>query len=149
MSQGGIETPYTASYLIFRKEGKIAFLLRSHTGWMDGHYSLVAGRVDKGEPFIGAAVREAAEEAGASIKPENLKPLMTVHRRHPDSVWVDLFFEVIAWEGELYNAEPDKHGELAWLDPANLPENVIPYIVFALGQIQAGKTYAEYGWTKA
>jgi 8-oxo-dGTP diphosphatase len=142
----GVETPYTAVYLIFKKDGKIAFLLRSNTGWMNGHYGLVAGKADKGESFTQAAVREAFEESGATIQPPDLKPVLLIHRKEPDSIWVDVVFEVLKWDGELYNAEPDKHGELVWLDPKQLPENMVPSVRFYVQQYLAGKPYAEYGW---
>ncbi len=142
----GVETPYTAVYLIFKKEGKVAFLLRSNTGWMDEHYSLVAGRVDTGESFTQAAVREAKEESGVSIDPKNLKPVLLAHRKEPDSVWVDVVFEVLKWDGELYNAEPDKHAELAWFNPAELPENMVPPVRFYIEQYLADSSFAEYGW---
>lgn len=142
--------PYVAALVIFRKNGKMAFLLRSNTTWMDGHYGLPAGKVDQGESIIQAAIREAKEEVGVDIKPPDLKHLTTVFRTsyngNPDIFWLDVIFEATKWEGELYNAEPDKHGELAWFDPADLPENVTPYIPFFLEQIKAGRAYAEHGW---
>lgn len=144
----GVETPYTAVYVIFKKDGKIALLLRGNTGWMDGNYSLVAGRVDKGESFTSAALREAKEEAGVVVDPENLHIKTTFHRNEPDSSWVDLLFEVTHWTGELYNAEPEKHDELVWCDPRNLPENMVPSARFFIEQYLAGSSYAEYGWEK-
>lgn len=146
MTKYDIATPYTAVYVLLRKDGKIAFTLRENTDWMNGHYTLVAGKVEKGEPFLAAAVREAKEEAGVAIKPENLKQVLVAHRNEPDSVWVDVFFETDSWEGEPYNAEPHMHSELAWLDPKNLPDNIIPVVQMCVEAIEAGKTYLEYGW---
>jgi 8-oxo-dGTP diphosphatase len=146
-------TPYTASYLIFRQAEKIAFLLRENTPWMNGYYSLPSGKVDRkgedgSESFTATAIHEGDEEVGAKIKPENLKHLLTMHRNESgqDMVWVDVFFEVTDWEGELRNAEPDIHKSLDFFDPSHLPENVIPSIRFALEAIEAGKAYVEYGW---
>lgn len=142
----GVETPYTAVYILFKRDDKVALLLRGHTGWMDGHYSLVAGRVDKGESFTSAALREAKEEAGVTIGPADLRVVGTFHRNEPDSVWVDMLFEVTRWQGSIHNAEPEKHDELAWFDPHNLPENMVSSVRFYIEQYIAGKTYAEYGW---
>jgi 8-oxo-dGTP diphosphatase len=143
-------SPYMASFIIFRKQSKIAFLLRVKTGWMNGKYGLPAGKVEPGESATAAAIREAQEEVGATIKPENLKHLLTVYRTSSvyaeDRPWIDTIFEAEAWEGELFNAEPDKHGELAWFDPDNLPDNLTPYVSFFLEQITAGNRYAELGW---
>ena len=140
--------PHIASYIVFRKEGKVAFLLRSGTSWMNGYYGLPAGKVENDESFTAGAVREAKEEVGVNIKSQHLKPLLTIHRKaygHAP-LWVDVYFEAERWEGDLINAEPTVHSEITWLDPSNLPENVIPAVTFAIEQIQAGQTYAEYGW---
>jgi 8-oxo-dGTP pyrophosphatase MutT (NUDIX family) len=140
-----IATPYTAAHVILRKDGKIAFLLRQNTNWGDGYYGLLSGKVDHGETYLETAVREAKEEAGVDIKPSDLKHVLTAHRKS-DMLWVDVCFEATKWQGEAYNAEPHKHGELVWLDPKNLPDNVVPPIRFYLEQIATGHRYAEYGW---
>ncbi len=43
-------------------------------------------------------------------------------------------------------ARPHIHGELTWIDPKNLPKNMVPSVKYAIEQIMAGKNYAEYGW---
>ena len=116
---------------------------------MNNYYGLPSGKVEKDESYTGAAVREALEEVGVVIKPTNLRHALTMQRREkPDlkTVWVDLYFEVTTWEGEPFNAEPDKHSALEWLDINNLPKNVIPSVRFALQTIAAGQPYAEFGW---
>ena len=113
---------------------------------MNNHFSLPAGKVEWGETYLQAAVREAKEEVGVDVKPADLKPLLIVQRHGDDSDWVDLFVEATKWKGELHNAEPHMHRELVWLSPDNLPENIVPSVKFSLEQIKAGKTYAEYGW---
>ncbi len=142
-------TPYLASFVIIRnKEGKIAFVLRSNTGWMNGFYGLPSGKVEKVESFADAVAREAKEEAGITFDPKNAKFVHIMHRYTPPepSDWVDVFFEVSNYEGEAYNAEPDVHGELVWLDPTNLPKNVIPAVKQAIGYIEEGIRYSEFGW---
>jgi 8-oxo-dGTP diphosphatase len=145
VNQFGTAMPYIASYVVLRQSGKIAFVLRSSTGWMDNYYGLPSGKVEISESFTLAAIREAREEVGVEVTPQNLKYLLTVHRR--DEIdWIDAYFEALEWHGEPVNAEPHLHSELAWLDPDNLPENVVPSVRFALEQIEAGKSYCEYGW---
>ena len=139
-------TPYIATFVLLRQGNKAAFVLRQNTGWMDGQYDLPAGKVEPGETYRQAAVREAKEEAGVDIRPEDLTHLLTAHRSSQDMTWVDVVFEVRKWQGEPYNAEPSKHGALEWLDLDNLPENVAPPGRFRLEQIAAGHAYAEYGW---
>jgi len=142
--------PYIASFILLRRKGKIAFVLRSNTGWMNGYYGLPSGKVEKAESFSSAAVREAAEEVGINVTTDNLKFVHVLHRYTGEeaSEWIDVFFEPMEFDGEPYNAEPHMHDELAWLDPKDLPENVIPAVKFALEQIEQGKKYSEFGWSK-
>ena len=140
-------TPYAAVYVVFRKNGKLLFVKRGNTGWMDGFYGSPAGKVEKGESYIQAAIREAKEEVGVTISPENLRPLFTCHRKDDDDTeWVDVAFEALSWEGEAYNAEPHLHSKITWLDEQQLPKNVVPNNKFVIDQINAGKTYGEIGW---
>ena len=143
-------TPYTAAYVLLQQDNKLAFVLRSHTGYMDGQYGLPSGKVEKNESYLAAAVREAKEEIGVAIKPADLRHALTVHRDSTDgSSWVDIYFRAASWTGEPFNAEPHKHSELAWLEIDSLPENVIPDVRYSLQKIQAKQAYAEYGWARA
>lgn len=141
-------TPYTASYLVIRDANKIAFVLRSNTSWMNGYYGLPSGKVEKAESFTKAAVREAKEESGIDTRQGDLNHLLTMHRMEDNGMeWVDVFFEPKKYKGKPYNAEPHVHSELVWLDPDNLPKNVIPSVKFALGEISKGHSFCEYGWS--
>ena len=139
-------TPHIAAFTIFRKDDKIALLLRKNTPWMSGYYGLPAGKVEKGEAFIGAAIREAKEETGADLQPENLKHALTLHRKADNGTWVDVLFEVHDWQGKLINAEPHKHEELRWFALNDFPANTIPVTKYYFEQMALGHTYAEYGW---
>lgn len=141
-------TPYLASFVILRREGKVAFILRTETAWMNGHYSLPAGKVEVGERGLAAAVREALEEAGVVVQEKDLKFVHVSHRKSDDDTlaWIDLIYEAVKWSGEPKNAEPDKHGELAWLDPKNLPKNMVPNIRMCIEAIEKGEVYSEFGW---
>jgi 8-oxo-dGTP pyrophosphatase MutT (NUDIX family) len=138
-------TPYTAAYVIMRRQGKVAFVLRQNTDWMNGYYGLPSGKIEKGESAMRAAIREAKEEVGVTITPDQLRHILTGDR-HDEIDWMDICFEASGWAGEPYNAEPHMHSELSWLNPDDLPENVIPSVRFYIEQIKTGATYAEYGW---
>lgn len=141
--------PYAAALVMLKRaDGKIAFVLRSSTAWMNGFYGLPAGKVEENESFRQAAIREAYEEAGVVLKPKNLHHVVTCHRLASDEnrAWLDMLFEASEWEGDVTNAEPDHHSEIAWFALDALPENVVPPIRSMLAQAQAGHTYCEYGW---
>lgn len=138
-------TPYISVYILLRNKNKAVFIFRSNTDWMNNHYDLPSGKVEKNETFSEAAIREAKEEIGVTIDPKHLRYLHTVHRLD-DLDWVDICFEALEWHGDIINAEPHVHSEVTWLDLDDLPENVIPCTKDVLEQIAKGKTYSEYGW---
>lgn len=132
-----------ASFLILRKEGKVLLSLRQNTGWSDGLYSVPCGHLELGEMAKSAMVREAEEEIGVRIKPEDLELVLTMMVT-TDWERVNFFFVAEVWQGEIMNMELEKCGGLDWYALDNLPDNVVPYVRKALECIKAGKTYLEY-----
>lgn len=129
-------------YLMLRQEDKVLLLRRANTGYMDGHYSLVAGHVEADEPARVALSREAKEEAGVIVKPEELRLIHTGHRYNRSRI--DLIFVANTWQGEIVNAEPGKCDDLSWYPLGQLPEDVVPYVRFLLEAIAEGTIYSEY-----
>ena len=120
-----------ASYLILLKDNKILLLRRFNTDYEDGNYSMVAGHVDQNETFTQCIIREAEEEAGILLKPEDIKVVHVMHRNSgtaENNERVDVFFIAQKWSGEIVNKEPHKCDDLSWFDLENIPDNVIPYI---------------------
>ncbi len=140
--------PYVACYAILQKGNNIAMVLRKNTGWMDGHYGLPAGKLEYYETFTAGAVREGKEEAGVDILESDMEFTHVVHRHGEDEDtfmdWVDIYFVARKWQGEPYNAEPEKSEQLDWLDINNLPSNIVPAQREALLQIAKGAKYSEY-----
>lgn len=136
---------YVNVYVLLKKEDKVLLLLRKNTGYMDGFYGLAAGHVEKGESAKEAAVREAYEEVGVHLQPEDLKPVYVMHR-NTERVNVDIFFECTRWKGEVINHEPHKCESIAFFPLRKLPSNTMPYLVHALSDIQQGVIYSELGW---
>ena len=90
-----------ASYLIFLDGTKTLLLKRYNTGYEDGNYSLVAGHVDPGETFTKCMIREAEEEAGVLIDPNNLEVKHVMHRNSKmkeNNERIDVFFVVKKWK---------------------------------------------------
>jgi len=141
-----------ASYLYLERENKILLLKRKNTGYQDGFYSLIAGHVEQGENFTDCLIREAREEAGIILEPDDVRVVHTLYRNDsPDfsNQRMDVFFTADSWEGTLTNREPEKCEELLWCDRNNLPDNIIPYIREVLDHIAEGKTFSERGWVNS
>lgn len=128
------------------RDGEICMLRRKGTGWMDGSFSLPAGGLDAGETIAAAALREAHEEVGVSIAPENLHYVHTLHSRTEGNAWIGHFFQASVWEGSPYLREIDKHSDLQWRPINVLPLETIPYVRQAISCATAQQPYSEYGW---
>lgn len=144
---------FGAVHAIIRKGDDILLVLRSHTGYEDGKYCLPSGRVEEGETFTAAAVREAREEVGLELDQDEIGFVYLQHRLVTNElgepeVWIDTFFEAGTWRGEPTNAEPDKHAEVAWCYSDELPDTMMVSHRTALERIAAGHVYGEFGWTE-
>ncbi|TAL14326.1 NUDIX domain-containing protein [Patescibacteria group bacterium] len=133
-----------AAYIIPRRDNEVLLSLRKNTGYMDGYYSLVAGHVEANEVIEEGAIREAHEEAGINIRPDQLQFVFLQHRQSADPIdeYIDVFFEVSEWDGEFTNMEPEKCGGLDWFDIDQLPESTIPDIAYVLTNYRNGQHYA-------
>lgn len=132
-------------HLFFFRENQVLMLRRFNTGYADGQYSIPAGHLDGGETVIAAAAREALEEVGVHIDPQEIQFSGVMHRLDGDER-VDFFVNIRSWDGEPANTEPDKCDELRWVDVDHLPVNTIPYIRQALSKHRQGVWFDEFGW---
>lgn len=139
-------TAIPAAFVILeREDGKILFLRRHETGYMDGHLQMPSGHIEAHELPSAGALRETLEEVGVAIKPENLELAHISYRakvgEHVDRV--DFFFRTKIWAGEPVNAEPNRCSELVWASLDALPEDVVPVIREVLGHIGRGALFSE------
>jgi 8-oxo-dGTP pyrophosphatase MutT (NUDIX family) len=132
-----------AAYVVLRRGRQVLLQLRSGTGYRDGHWACAAaGHVEAGESVVEAAVREAREELGVLIAPEDLVPLCAMHRTHgngnPVDERVDFFFTCTRYVGTARLLERHKSADLRWFDLDALPEPVVPHERRVLGLLLAG-----------
>jgi 8-oxo-dGTP pyrophosphatase MutT (NUDIX family) len=138
-------TMIASSYLIFIKNGKIFLSRRYNTGYEDGKYSLPAGHIENGETLTEGGAREAHEEIGIQLKPQDLKLVHVMHRTYMD-IRMDFFFEADSIDQKPVNKEPGKCDDLRWFPLTKLPSNTIPYIRHAIECYQKKIIYSEFGW---
>jgi 8-oxo-dGTP pyrophosphatase MutT (NUDIX family) len=138
-----------AVYIVFRDNSKVLLLKRANTGYHDGDFSMPSGHIEAREPAILAATREAREEVGVDIAPEDLHLVYTQHRiaEEGDHERLNLFFEAKRWRGNPKNAEPHKCSELRWFDEKKLPTNIVPELPHFFKDIAAHKTYGNFDFS--
>jgi mutator protein MutT len=132
-------------HLLFFRENQVLMLRRFNTGYADGQYSVPAGHLDGGETVRAAAVREAEEETGVRIEAEDLSFSSVMHRIEDDER-VDFFVHVHKWQGEPFNAEPEKCDDMRWVDVDRLPENTVEYVRRCIANHRNGLRFDEFGW---
>ena len=131
-------------HLFFFRDGQVLLSRRFNTGYRDGEYSVPAGHLEGNEGVRAAAQREAAEEVGVQISIDDIRFSSVMHRNEGDER-VDFFVEIRAWQGELFNNEPQKCDDLRWVAVDSLPANTIPYVRRALENHRNGIRFDEFG----
>ena len=132
-------------HLLFFRENQILMLRRFNTGYADGLYSVPAGHLDGGETILTAGAREAQEEVGVRIEAEDMT-ITTVMHRIEDDERVDFFVHVQKWDGEPFNAEPEKCDDMRWVNIDQLPENTVEYVMRSIANHLNGVRFDEFGW---
>jgi len=134
-----------AVHAFFIKDEEILLLKRANTGYMDGHFSVPAGHVDGGESIWKAMQREIKEEVDVEVK-EVHQPIHVMHRidKSKGEERIDYFFLIKDWQGLIKIGEIEKCSELKWFKLWQLPEDIIPYIKFALQKMQDGVLFSEF-----
>lgn len=135
-----------ATVNIFLIKNKEIFLIRrANTGFFDGSYEAPGGHIDGGEPVRKAAAREAMEEVGVLIDPEDLKVVHVMHR-YGQKERIEFFLVASKWKGEPENKELDKADHADWFLFDSLPENMVPKTKYAMEQYRMGNIFSEYDW---
>ena len=134
-----------ASLVILERDKKILLIRRCNTGFADGLYTLPSGKVDLGESFIQAAIRETFEEV--NIKVSKMKSGHIMSEKRENEEWIHHFFLAKEWLGEVKNMEPHKCDNIQWFDVNNLPNNTLPLVKSALEKVYKEKEYySEINW---
>lgn len=132
-------------HLLLRRGNEVLFGQRQNTGFEDGAWHLPSGHLEADESVIDALIREAEEEIGVAIMPEDVRFSHIMHNSSSGGRMA-FFFTVRTWQGEPTNQEPDKCSALDWFAPDALPEHMIDYCRVAIQHIADGTSFSVYGW---
>ncbi len=135
-----------AVHLFLLRDDAVLLLRRFNTGYEDGNYSVVAGHLDGDEDVIAATIREAREETGVILAPEDVTVVGVMHRKAADER-IDFFLIASRWTGAIRNAEPEKCNALTWFPLDALPNNLVPYVRCALDNYRHGQWFDSFGWS--
>ncbi|MFI6169060.1 NUDIX domain-containing protein [Nocardia sp. NPDC051052] len=132
-------------HLLLRRGNEVLFGQRQNTGYEDGAWHLPSGHLEADESVVDALIREAEEEIGVSIKPEDVQFSHIMHNSSSGGRMA-FFFTVRTWQGEPTNLEPEKCSALEWFAADALPDHMIDYCQVAMKDIQGGTAFSVYGW---
>ncbi|SBT90995.1 ADP-ribose pyrophosphatase YjhB, NUDIX family [Streptomyces sp. DI166] len=131
-----------------RPDGTVLLGLRHpDSAFAPSTWHVLAGHCEQ-ESAITCLIREAREEAGLQIEPQDVELVHVVHHidNAGDQPRMGLFFRARTWTGEPELREPDKCTQWTFWDPAALPEDLVPYTRVVIEGIRAGRLYSEAGW---
>lgn len=113
--------------LLTNQKGEVYLQQRSNTGFMDGLYEPIAGHLEYGEYPVQAAAREASEEAGIIVNPEDIE-LFAVSFNHNQEAgpYLGLIFRTNKWKGKPETIEHDKCSDSGFFELENVQEKLIP-----------------------
>ena len=131
-----------------RPDGTVLLGLRHpDSAFAPSTWHVLAGHCEQ-ESAVTCLIREAREEAGLLIQPQDVELVHVVHHvdQAGDQPRMGLFFRTRTWKGEPELREPDKCTKWKFWDPTALPETLVPYTRGVIEGIRAGCLYSETGW---
>jgi 8-oxo-dGTP diphosphatase len=133
-------------YVFLEKDGKI--LLGKRKGvFGEGHYSMPAGHIDKGETVAECGKRELFEETG--IKTDKLE-FVGVRLLKPYKLnnidadpYVAFAFMAKDWRGNPKNMEPERNYGWEWHALDKLPEPIFPPVLELVECLKKSKKFID------
>ncbi|MEU0870593.1 MULTISPECIES: NUDIX hydrolase [Nocardia] len=132
-------------HLVLRRGDEVLFGRRQNTGYEDGAWHLPSGHLEADESVVDALLREADEEIGVRIAPEDVRFGHIMHNSSSGGRMA-FFFTVDTWQGEPTNLEPNKCVALEWFPIHALPDHMIAYCRTAMHHLAADEPFSVYGW---
>lgn len=128
-------------FIMLCKDDKVLLQLRQNCSF-SGYWGFVGGHLDGNERIDEAAAREAKEEVGIDILPEDLV-LKTICHSNEGAEYLQFYFECCKWAGTISNKEPNKCERLEWFSWDSIPEHTFPASQKAIKMIHKNITFFE------
>lgn len=136
-------------HLILLRGGDVLLARRANTGYADGLLHTPSGHLEDGEDVRSGMIREAREEIGVELAPDDLHAAVVMQHRAPDgSARIGWFFvahrataTATATGVAPENREPDKCSELGWYPLDALPDDMVAYCRAGLDAYRAGQPF--------
>ncbi|MEV7006707.1 NUDIX domain-containing protein [Streptosporangium sp. NPDC051022] len=124
-------TLLVAAVIVHDKEaGRVLLIQRGpQAKFAPRHWDLPVGKADKSEVITATAVRELKEETGLVVDPAELMVAGIIHGAwgvEAPNGFLTIVFVAHTWTGELVNAEPHKHSQVAWFPTGQVPSEFVP-----------------------
>jgi len=123
------EVLYSVTNFLFYKD-EYLMLLRSKDAKVDGgKLNGIGGKLEKGENFLDAAIRETKEETGYKVKLEDISfsGIIKLHGGYPQD-WVMCFFKIKISDKEIPHGEQIPEGKLLWIHKDNVLTSQYPLV---------------------
>ena len=129
--------------IILNDDGKILVLRR--IGTHAPYYSIPGGSLEMGETFEQGATRELTEECGIDLQDPTVIALTNNLATYADEGlhFISVVLLAKQFSGEAKLQESDKHSELLWVDPSDLPEPHFEASRRAFDCYRSGKFYVQ------
>ncbi|MCC3654960.1 methyltransferase domain-containing protein [Streptomyces sp. S07_1.15] len=130
-------------HLVLRRGAEVLLARRAGTGYGDGLLGVPSGHAEDGEDVRQAVIREAREETGLDLAPEDLRAALVMQHRGPGGApRIGWFFEAAYGAGgEPVNGEPEKCSEFRWCPLDRLPDDMVAYCRAGLEAYRAGDRF--------
>ncbi|MFJ4848039.1 methyltransferase domain-containing protein [Streptomyces sp. NPDC088733] len=129
-------------HLILVRDDRVLLGRRVNTGYADGLLHAPSGHVEDGEDVREAMIREAYEEVGVVLRPEETGVALVMQHRAPGGeARIGWFFVADGSGREPVNREPDKCSELGWFPLDALPDDMVAYCRAGLEAYRAGERF--------
>lgn len=127
---------------------KILMMRRISKRWMDGKLQVPGGHTEQSESPLQAVLREANEELGITIGPDDVELIATVAVKDDDNEYFALAFQLLKPARFQFRiVETEKCSELVWVDVNNLPADTIELFQQVIHQnLIENKQYIEVGY---